>query len=162
MCLTQIDPKRAIPRNEERSTDKLFVRNIPPGVTQPMLQDYFGKFGMLTDCTLMMDRDTRQHRGFGFVTFKDEVTVDRVVNNQPYTIFGQQVCTSSIHLHTRGLANVCVSGRSKSSARHLVEVKKAAASVVVEAEEAVAATQPSTTATQAEVAEATATALVAA
>lgn len=89
--LSQIDPKRAIPRSEEKTTDKLFVRNIPPGVTQPMLLDYFGKFGMLTDCTLMMDRDTRQHRGFGFVTFKDEATVDRVVNGQPYEIFGQQV-----------------------------------------------------------------------
>lgn len=46
---------------------------------------------MLADCTLMMDRDTREHRGFGFVTFKDEATVDRVVAGQPYSIFGQQV-----------------------------------------------------------------------
>jgi RNA-binding protein Musashi len=88
---SQIDPKRAIPKKDDSRTDKLFVRNIPQGVTQPMFQDFFAKFGVLSDCTLMMDRASNTHRGFGFVTYKSEETVDEVVRNQPYTFLGQQV-----------------------------------------------------------------------
>jgi RNA-binding protein Musashi len=88
---SQIDPKRAIPKKDDSRTDKLFVRNIPQGVTQPMFQDFFAKFGVLADCTLMMDRASNTHRGFGFVTYKSEETVDEVVRNQPYTFLGQQV-----------------------------------------------------------------------
>jgi hypothetical protein len=87
----QIDPKRAIPKKDDSRTDKLFVRNIPQGVTQPMFQDFFAKFGVLADCTLMMDRASNTHRGFGFVTYKSEETVDQVVANQPYAFLGQQV-----------------------------------------------------------------------
>ena len=94
LILLQIDPKRAIPRRDESRTDKLFVRNIPPGVSQPMFQEFFQKFGALSDCTLMMDRETNTHRGFGFVTYKQEETVDKVVAGQPYSFLGMPVSSS--------------------------------------------------------------------
>jgi RNA-binding protein Musashi len=64
-----IDPKRAIPRADQQKTEKLFVRSIPPGITQESFREYFGQFGRVIDSTLMMDRDTKTHRGFGFVTY---------------------------------------------------------------------------------------------
>jgi RNA recognition motif-containing protein len=37
------------------------------------LRNYFQPFGKLDDYVVMLDRDTRKSRGFGFVTFEDEV-----------------------------------------------------------------------------------------
>jgi RNA-binding protein Musashi len=64
-----IDPKRAIPKADQQKTEKLFVRSIPPGITSETFRDYFSRFGNVIDSTLMMDRETRTHRGFGFVTY---------------------------------------------------------------------------------------------
>jgi RNA-binding protein Musashi len=86
-----IDPKRAIPRSEQQKTDKLFVRSIPPGVTQDSFRDYFAQFGRIIDSTLMMDRDMRNHRGFGFVTYENERGVEEVLRASPHELLGQIV-----------------------------------------------------------------------
>ena len=72
-------------------TNKLFVRSIPLTVTQQMFQQHFQQYGPLSDCTLMMDRDTNQHRGFGFVTYKGEECTDKAINAGPHYLGDQQV-----------------------------------------------------------------------
>ncbi|MDR3735703.1 MAG: hypothetical protein P4L10_09220 [Acidobacteriaceae bacterium] len=42
---------------------------------------YFSKYGKVTHCQIMKDRDTGKSRGFGFVTFETEEAVDRVLAN---------------------------------------------------------------------------------
>ncbi|KAH8921798.1 hypothetical protein BT69DRAFT_1188208, partial [Atractiella rhizophila] len=71
-----IDPKRAIPRPDQPKTEKLFVRNIHSSVTTQQFKSYWHSFGTVLDSTLMIDKDTRQHRGFGFVNFEDAVGVE--------------------------------------------------------------------------------------
>ncbi|KAI1850626.1 hypothetical protein JX266_003908 [Neoarthrinium moseri] len=71
-----IDPKRAIPRDEQEKTSKIFVGGVSQDTTEAEFKDYFAQFGRVVDATLMMDKDTGRPRGFGFVTFESEAGVD--------------------------------------------------------------------------------------
>ncbi|KAL7623157.1 hypothetical protein AAE478_006838 [Parahypoxylon ruwenzoriense] len=71
-----IDPKRAIPRDEQEKTSKIFVGGVSQDTTEPEFKDYFAQFGRVVDATLMMDKDTGRPRGFGFVTFESEAGVE--------------------------------------------------------------------------------------
>lgn len=44
-----------------------------PAVTQEEFYDFFGQFGEVSDSIVMFDRDTHRSRGFGFVTYEDQV-----------------------------------------------------------------------------------------
>ncbi|KAI0024141.1 hypothetical protein F4780DRAFT_638057 [Xylariomycetidae sp. FL0641] len=75
-----IDPKRAIPRDEQEKTSKIFVGGVSQDTTENEFKDYFAQFGRVVDATLMMDKDTGRPRGFGFVTFESEAGVDACLN----------------------------------------------------------------------------------
>ncbi|KWU43812.1 hypothetical protein RHOSPDRAFT_29504 [Rhodotorula sp. JG-1b] len=84
-----IDPKRAIPRSDTAKTDKLFVRALPPSCTQESFRAYWRQFGAITDATLMMDKETGRHRGFGFVNYERREDVDKVLQSGPHYMDGQ-------------------------------------------------------------------------
>lgn len=46
---------------------KLYVGNLPYSVDQKGLEDAFGEFGSVDSAKLIIDRDTGQSKGFGFV-----------------------------------------------------------------------------------------------
>ncbi|KAK5662728.1 hypothetical protein OQA88_6135 [Cercophora sp. LCS_1] len=71
-----IDPKRAIPRDEQEKTSKIFVGGVSQETTDHEFKEYFAQFGRVVDATLMMDKDTGRPRGFGFVTFESEAGVE--------------------------------------------------------------------------------------
>jgi len=75
----QIDPKRAIPRDEQERTAKIFVGGVSQDCDQETFKNYFKAFGNVLDATLMMDKETNRPRGFGFVTFDSELAVDRTL-----------------------------------------------------------------------------------
>lgn len=63
------------------SANKIFVGGLPPSCDLEMLQDFFSKFGDVQDAVVMVDHQTQRTRGFGYVTFKSNQTVDRVLDN---------------------------------------------------------------------------------
>lgn len=87
----QIDPKRAIPRDEQEKTSKIFVGGVSQEATEDDFTTYFEQFGRVVDATLMMDKDTGRPRGFGFVTFDSEAAVERVLEHQPLEIMGKAI-----------------------------------------------------------------------
>jgi RNA-binding protein Musashi len=86
--LAQIDPKRAIPREEQERTAKIFVGGVSPEASEADFKNFFMQFGRVIDATLMMDKDTGRPRGFGFVTFDGEEAVDRALS-RPLEIYGK-------------------------------------------------------------------------
>ncbi len=48
-------------------SSKIYVGNLPYSVTDASLKSNFAEFGDVASATVMMDRDTGQSKGFGFV-----------------------------------------------------------------------------------------------
>ncbi|KAF3145240.1 hypothetical protein TWF703_007824 [Orbilia oligospora] len=71
-----IDPKRAIPRDEQERTSKIFVGGVSQEASEEEFKNFFMQFGRVIDSTLMIDKETGRPRGFGFVTFDNEAAVD--------------------------------------------------------------------------------------
>jgi len=62
-----------------RRTCKIFVGGIHLETTKADLEECFGKYGSIVDATVMVDRESGRSRGFGFVTFQSEESVDRLL-----------------------------------------------------------------------------------
>ena len=63
---------------------------MAPEITEKEFGDYFSKFGIVKDAVVMVDRNTGSSRGFGFVTFEVEETVEQVMKIQ-HEIMGKYV-----------------------------------------------------------------------
>ncbi|KAF2495029.1 RNA-binding domain-containing protein [Lophium mytilinum] len=85
-----IDPKRAIPREEQERTSKIFVGGVSQEATEQDFKHFFMQFGRVIDATLMMDKDTGRPRGFGFVTFDGDAAVDATLQG-PLEILGKPI-----------------------------------------------------------------------
>lgn len=51
---------------------KLYVGNLAYNVSDDQLRDLFAKYGVPDTATVIMDRDSGQSKGFGFVEFSDD------------------------------------------------------------------------------------------
>lgn len=58
---------------------KIFIGGLPPTATDAVLRMHFSKYGPIIDCVLMIDRNTQQSRGFGFVTMLDPSSAMRIL-----------------------------------------------------------------------------------
>ncbi|CBX95876.1 hypothetical protein LEMA_P030280.1 [Plenodomus lingam JN3] len=85
-----IDPKRAIPREEQERTSKIFVGGVSQEATEEDFTAFFKQFGRVVDATLMMDKETGRPRGFGFVTFDGDAAVDATLKG-PLQILGKPI-----------------------------------------------------------------------
>jgi len=87
----QVDSKRAIPKEDTApesrvACNKIFVGGIRRDISEGDLRDYFSQFGGVTEVLLVKDRATNTSRGFGFVTFDDTDSVDKVIVARPHMI----------------------------------------------------------------------------
>lgn len=96
-----IDPKRAIPRQDNVRTAKCFVGGVPSTATAESFRAYFAQFGNVLDSTLMMDRETQKPRGYGFVTYDDDSTVERLLQMGNLAMDGKMV---SMKFNRSGMA----------------------------------------------------------
>lgn len=46
---------------------KLLVRNLDRSITEEQLKGFFQEYGAVQQCNLVMDRETGESKGFGFV-----------------------------------------------------------------------------------------------
>ena len=87
----KVDCKKAVPREQSHTqatsavpsfkTKKMFVGGLPPDVNDEVFRNYFEQFGEVDDSVVILDKETNRPRGFGFITFKDEDTADKVLEN---------------------------------------------------------------------------------
>mmetsp|Transcript_29081 Transcript_29081/g.69480 ORF Transcript_29081/g.69480 Transcript_29081/m.69480 type:complete len:542 (+) Transcript_29081:217-1842(+) len=86
----EVEAKRAVPRQDmtkaqqnSSSTDstkvkKIFVGGLAPTVDEKSFREYFEQYGEVEDAVVMYDPHSSRPRGFGFVTFGSEESVDLV------------------------------------------------------------------------------------
>lgn len=90
----KIDPKHATPKNRPRQshrTKKIFVGGVSQDTSADEVKAYFNQFGKVEETVMLMDQQTKRHRGFGFVTFENEDVVDRVCEIHFHTIKNKKV-----------------------------------------------------------------------
>ncbi|BAF08236.1 uncharacterized protein [Oryza sativa Japonica Group] len=80
-----VEVKRTVPREEMSSKDgpktrKIFVGGLPSSLTEDELREHFSPYGKIVEHQIMLDHSTGRSRGFGFVTFESEDSVERVIS----------------------------------------------------------------------------------
>lgn len=58
---------------------KLYVGNLPWKLRGKELRELFDSYGEIEDSTVILDRQTRRSKGFGFVTFVQDADADKAV-----------------------------------------------------------------------------------
>ncbi|KAK4762265.1 hypothetical protein SAY87_030149 [Trapa incisa] len=103
-----VEAKRAVPRDDQNSlvrnsspsfhgspgsgrTKKIFVGGLASSVTESDFKKYFEQFGTVNDMVVMYDPNTKRPRGFGFITYDSEETVDKVLLNTFHELNGKLV-----------------------------------------------------------------------
>nr|XP_055040156.1 DAZ-associated protein 1-like isoform X2 [Misgurnus anguillicaudatus] len=103
-----IDPKPCTPRGmqpektrakdgwkgsktDNSKSKKIFVGGIPHNCGEAELRDYFNRFGVVTEVVMIYDAEKQRPRGFGFITFEAEQSVDQAVNMHFHDIMGKKV-----------------------------------------------------------------------
>lgn len=82
----QVEIKRTIPRgggssSKDFKTKKIFVGGIPITISEDEFRDFFLKFGEVKEHQIMRDHSTNRSRGFGFITFDTEKSVEDILAN---------------------------------------------------------------------------------
>ncbi|CAH2047301.1 unnamed protein product [Thlaspi arvense] len=72
-------------------TKKLFVGGLSSETTEEEFKTYFEKFGRTTDVVVMHDSVTNRPRGFGFVTFDSENSVEMVMESPFHELSNKRV-----------------------------------------------------------------------
>ncbi|XP_071692280.1 heterogeneous nuclear ribonucleoprotein 1-like [Rutidosis leptorrhynchoides] len=103
-----VEAKKAVPREDHHGlnringsiqgspgpagrTKKIFVGGLASTVTETDFKKYFEQFGGITDVVVMYDHNTQRPRGFGFITFDSEESVDQVLLKTFHELNGKMV-----------------------------------------------------------------------
>nr|DAD41575.1 TPA_asm: hypothetical protein HUJ06_015898 [Nelumbo nucifera] len=87
-----VEVKKAVPRGEQQQNQQHHQQHHHPhqqqnkgsgglsaSLTEEEFKSYFEKFGRITDVVVMYDSTTHRPRGFGFITFDSEESVESVM-----------------------------------------------------------------------------------
>ncbi len=70
----------------------LFVGSLPFKLTEDQLKELFQKFGEVESATIIINKMTRQNKGFGFVTMPNKVEASRAIDAlNGYEILGRTI-----------------------------------------------------------------------
>lgn len=89
------------PEEEEEDieivSNRIFVGNLDWNLTTAELQELFEKYGEVTDCKIVTDRDTGRSRGFGFVTFAEDSAAEEARELDGTEIEGRTLRVNAAH-----------------------------------------------------------------
>lgn len=77
--------------NDNIKTKKIFVGGLSANLTEDDFKLYFQNFGRITDVVVMHDNVTHRPRGFGFITFDSEDSVEEVMKKNFHELCGKLV-----------------------------------------------------------------------
>lgn len=65
---------------------KMFIGGLSGQTTPDNLKKYFEQFGTVSECMIMKDAITKRSRGFGFITFSDSASVEKVLELEKHIL----------------------------------------------------------------------------
>ncbi|KAI1713616.1 RNA recognition motif domain-containing protein [Ditylenchus destructor] len=77
-------------RKELQQKFKLFVGGLSKETSVETLREYFSKFGQIVECAILRNVDNSS-RGFGYVAFKSQESVNNAINLAPHYIDNKEV-----------------------------------------------------------------------
>lgn len=72
--------------NPANDPGKMFIGGLSGTTTPDNLKAYFEKFGAVSECMIMKDAITKRSRGFGFITYSDPSSVDKVLEVEKHIL----------------------------------------------------------------------------
>ncbi|PVU91257.1 hypothetical protein BB559_004213 [Furculomyces boomerangus] len=70
---------------------KLFVGGLSWETTEESLKEYFSAYGEVVDTSIMRDQTTGRPRGFGFVTFSEHSTIEKVLQEPSHIVDNKKI-----------------------------------------------------------------------
>ncbi|XP_075523342.1 heterogeneous nuclear ribonucleoprotein 1-like [Primulina tabacum] len=90
-ALTRTNSRSNTRSSNHIRTKKIFVGGLSANLTEEDFRSYFEKFGRITDVVVMHDNLTHRPRGFGFITFDSEDSVEEAVHKNFHQLGGKLV-----------------------------------------------------------------------
>lgn len=92
----KIDPKECTPRSMQKTRKqagkcKIFLGGLPPDITEESIRSALSKFGKVDQVVIMFDQETKKCRGFGFLSFELEESIDQACAERFVIINGKQI-----------------------------------------------------------------------
>eukprot|EP01057_Protomagalhaensia_wolfi_P000921 Protomagalhaensia_wolfi_Nauph_80__920@NODE_152_length_3403_cov_117_267241_g113_i0_p2_GENE_NODE_152_length_3403_cov_117_267241_g113_i0NODE_152_length_3403_cov_117_267241_g113_i0_p2_ORF_typecomplete_len301_score46_41RRM_1/PF00076_22/4_7e13RRM_1/PF00076_22/3_7e18RRM_7/PF16367_5/1_2e07RRM_7/PF16367_5/3_8e06RRM_5/PF13893_6/0_18RRM_5/PF13893_6/0_00048Nup35_RRM_2/PF14605_6/0_0017Nup35_RRM_2/PF14605_6/90RL/PF17797_1/0_062RL/PF17797_1/9_1RRM_2/PF04059_12/0_08RRM_2/PF04059_12/16RRM_Rrp7/PF17799_1/2_6RRM_R len=95
---TEVDCKPALMKDSTNNklqpigtlfkTNKIFIGGLPSIVTASGLRSYFGQYGSISSCKVVMDKITGQSKGYGFCEYVEPSCVDRAMKHYDSHMLG--------------------------------------------------------------------------
>lgn len=70
---------------------ELFVAKVPWTIAHKEMREYFGQFGQLKKCMLVLDKETGFHKGFGWVSYVAEESLNNALQTEPHILEGAKL-----------------------------------------------------------------------
>lgn len=75
----------------QQDDGKMFIGGLSWDTSKKDLTEYLTRFGEVLDCTIKTDPVTGRSRGFGFVLFKEAISVDKVLELKEHKLDGKLI-----------------------------------------------------------------------
>uniref|UniRef100_A0A8C1YX07 RNA-binding protein Musashi homolog 2 n=2 Tax=Cyprinus carpio TaxID=7962 RepID=A0A8C1YX07_CYPCA len=90
--------------DSQHDPGKMFIGGLSWQTSPDSLRDYFSKFGEIRECMVMRDPTTKRSRGFGFITFADVSSVDKVLAQPHHELDSKTMVTRTKKIFVGGLS----------------------------------------------------------
>lgn len=78
--------------NDKSDYAKIYVTNLPFSISESQLEEYFSKYGEISEVAIPKDRYTGKVKGFGFIEFENMDSVNKLLNEKtPIFIEGRKI-----------------------------------------------------------------------
>ena len=77
--------------NNQQPSSKMFVGGLSWQTTEDTMKEYFSQYGPVVEALVMRDPATKHSRGFGFVTFAQAESVEKVSQSGLHNLDGKKI-----------------------------------------------------------------------
>ncbi|KAE9417097.1 hypothetical protein Angca_006463 [Angiostrongylus cantonensis] len=78
------------------SSRRLFVSGLANNVSGDVIRSYFSRFGYLSEFTLPIERDTGMNRGYAYITFSDDVSTSKCLEESSHKIQNRDITVTKL------------------------------------------------------------------